>query len=91
MATPDPRAVHVRDAIAVMTAWLAEPDGGKLVGQTAMDIVDERSPGDPAVGLVGLVQGLTGLCGVMLARIEKQTGIPMERTLQDYGRNFADE
>jgi len=91
MPTPDPRAADLRDAIAVMTAWLGEPSGGSFVGKTAMEVVDARSPEDAAIGLTHLVKGLAGLCGILLARRQAEAGVAMEDTLQEYGRRFAEE
>ncbi len=86
MPTPDKEA-HVRDAIAVMTAWLAEPDGGPLVLDTIERTVEASS--DDAAGLLDLIGGLVSLCGFLLVRRENETGVRPAATLQEYGRRFA--
>lgn len=93
MPSPDPRMADVRDGIAVITAWLAmedDPDE-ELLNPTVARIVNDHDPDEPAVGLAHVVKGLVGFCAFLLARREKETGIRMQETLQEYGRDLADE
>lgn len=83
----------VRDGLAVMTAWPAmedDPDE-ELLNQTVASIVNDHDPDEPAVGLAHEVMGLVGFCAFLLARREKETGLRMRETLQEHGRDFADE
>ena len=91
MTTPDPRPAEVRDAIAVMTAWISEETDDNFVTETTIQMLDEQSVFEPNIGLVRLIGGLTGLCGFMLAGRERETGISMQDTLREYGRHFAEE
>ncbi len=52
------------------------PNGGSFVGETAIRVVDARSPDNATVGLTHLVKGLTGLCGFLLARREAEVVSP---------------
>jgi hypothetical protein len=85
--TEDPRNANVRAALAVMTAWAAEPGGGDLVSRTAVDIAFERD--DPEQGFRDLTIGLANLCGHLLVKREKDTGVPIDATLRELAIKYA--
>ena len=77
-----------RDAVAVMTAWAAEPESTALLGQTMLGIVDSgESTRDLA--WVNLAIGLTNLCGHLLVLRQKETGRPVGDTLRELALNYA--
>lgn len=83
------RNQYVRDAIALMTAWLDESHGGRFALETLEQILNDRSPHDHLVGLEDLVAGLIGLCGDLLSMREEETGITMAESLRELGQGRA--
>lgn len=81
----------VRDAIAVMTAWvgMADANSNAFAIDTVLHVAEDRYPGDPAAGYLHLVGGLGALCGLLLAQRQAEAGVSMEGTLRDFGQRWA--
>lgn len=78
-------------AIAVMTAAVDDPDGPKKL---AAQVVNEWSREDPDEGANRVVLGFVQLCTMLLAKIQVETGMSAEATLQETARimsNWSEE
>ena len=78
----NPKTENARRALAVMTAWLANPDGtaNGLVEQTMLDAIHQEE--DEIDRLLQLANGLVSVCGLVLGEIVKETGISEAETLR---------
>ena len=82
-------AQSVRDAIGVMTAWSARPDGPPdLLIETLRRHLDTRLPEQALAAAMELIMGMTSLCGMVLALNEDATGLDMEATLRELAIHY---
>lgn len=78
------REASAQGAVALMSAWLAAPDGPPtLLLTTLQRHIEEHPSGDRLNGAAELIMGLTNLCGSLLVLRELETGLPGHRTMQD--------
>ena len=83
-------AESVLNAIEVMSAWAAEPDGPPdLLMDCLGRHLDERPPDEALMAAAELIMGMTTLCGFVLAINEKATGFDMEITLRELALHYA--
>ena len=62
------RAQSMRNAIAVMTAWSAQPDGPPdLLVHCLRQQLDTQPPEQALAAAAELIMGMTSLCGMLLA------------------------
>jgi hypothetical protein len=83
----------MRDAIAVMTAWSAQPDGPPdLLIDCLCQHLDTHPPEQALAGAAELIMGMTSLClcGTLLALNEEATGLDMHTTLQELAIRYAE-
>jgi len=84
-------AQSVRDAIGLMTAWSAQPDGPPdLLIQTLCGHLDARPPAEARAAATELLMGMTTLCGILLALNEEATGLDMRATLREIALQYVD-
>ena len=77
-------AESIRDAIELMTAWSASPEGPSDVFKNVLSRhLDNRSPEEAASTSVELLMKMTTLCGVVLALRELEAGVSIEGTLRE--------
>ena len=77
-------AQSVRDAIEVMSAWLAQPDGPPdLLIECLRRHLAKRPPEKALAAATELIMGMTTLCGTVLAINEEATGIDVRATLRE--------
>jgi hypothetical protein len=77
-------AQSVRDAIEVMTAWSAGPDGQPdLLIDCLCRHLETRPPEQALAAATALIMGMTNLCGTVLALNEEATGLDMHATLRE--------
>jgi hypothetical protein len=85
------RAQSVRNAIEVMTAWSAQPDGPPdLLLDCLRRHLDARPPEQALVAATELIMGLTSLCGAVLALNEEATGMDVRATLRELALHYAE-
>jgi hypothetical protein len=85
-------AQSVRDAVAIMTAWAAQPDGPPdLLIECLRRHLDTRSPEEAVAAATELIMGMTTLCGTLLALNEEATGLDMDAILRGVALQYADE
>jgi len=84
-------ADSTQDAIELMTAWSARPDGPPdLLIDCLRRHIEE---GPPEIGLpaaVELIMGMTTLCGSLLVLLEEVSGISPQGTLRELALHYAD-
>lgn len=85
-------AQSVRDAIELMTAWSARPDGPPdLLIESLHTHLDNRPPERALVAATELIMGMTTLCGAVLALNEEATGLDMHATLRELALYYAED
>ena len=85
------RAQNMRDAIAVMTAWSAQPDGPPdLLMSCLRHQLDVQPPELALAAATELIMGMTNLCGMLLALNEEASGLDMEATLRELALHYVD-
>jgi hypothetical protein len=86
------RAQSVRDAIGVMTAWSAQPDGPP---DLLIDCLGHHLGGHPPeqalAAATELIMGMTSLCGTLLALNEEATGLDMYATLRELAIQYVED
>jgi hypothetical protein len=83
-------AEGVRDAVGLMTAWSAQPDGPPtLLIQFLGEHLDKHPPGLALEQATELLMGMTTLCGLLLALNEEATGLDMEVILREVALGYA--
>jgi hypothetical protein len=88
-ATP---AQSVRDAIGIMTAWSALPDGPPdVLIDTLRRHLDGRPPEQALAAATELIMGMTTLCGAVLALNEEATGLDMHATLRELALHYEED
>ena len=88
---PTTRAQSMRDAIAVMTAWSAQPDGPPdLLVDCLRQHLDTQTPEQALAAAAELIMGMTSLCGMLLALNEEATGLDMEATLRELAIRYVE-
>jgi hypothetical protein len=75
------RAADLSTAIRVMTAWADADTEPAFIAEQVSTIVYQESA-DEHKAMVGLISGLSNLCGLLLIEIERQTGDSPHQTLQ---------
>ena len=86
------RAQSMRNAIAVMTAWAAQPDGPPdLLIDCLCAHVDTYPPEQALAAATELIMGMTSLCGMLLALNEEATGLDMETTLRELAIRYVED
>jgi hypothetical protein len=84
------QAQNMRDAIAVMTAWSAQPDGPPdLLMSCLRQQLDKERPELALAAAAELIMGMTNLCGMLLALNEEATGIDVEATLRELALHYV--
>ena len=82
----------MRDAIAVMTAWSAQPDGPPdLLMSCLRQHLDTQPPEQALLAAAELIMGMTSLCGMLLALNEEATGLDMEATLRELAIRYVED
>ena len=86
------QAQNMRDAIAVMTAWAAQPDGPPdlLIDSLRLHL-DTQPPELALAAAAELIMGMTSLCGMLLALNEEATGLDMEATLRELAIRYVED
>jgi hypothetical protein len=85
-------AVAVRDAVGLMTAWSAQPDGPPdLLIEVLGGHVGSRPPESALVQATELIMGMITLCGELLALNELATGVDMDDILRVVALRYAEE
>ena len=83
---------NMQDAIGVMTAWAARPDGPPdLLVDCLRRHLDDRPPEEALVAATELIMGMTRLCGAVLTLNEEATGLNMETTLRALALHYAED
>jgi len=86
------RAQSMRNAIAVMTAWSAQPDGPPdLLIDCLRQHLDTQPPEQALAAAAELIMGMTSLCGTLLALNEEATGLDMETTLREVALLYVED
>ena len=86
------RAQSMRNAIAVMTAWSAQPDGPPdLLIDCLRQHLDTQPPEQALAAAAELIMGMTSLCGMLLALNEEATGLDIEATLRELAIRYAED
>ena len=86
------RAQSMRNAIAVMTAWSAQPDGPPdLLIDCLRQHLDTQPLEHALAAATELVMGMTSLCGMLLALNEEATGLDMEATLRELAIRYVED
>lgn len=76
------------EAIAVMTAWSEGGNSNDFAVDTLMDYIRDFGPDfDTAQRHMSI--GMLNLCGLVLMRMEAETGKPVGTILQDIARHYA--
>src|SRR5687768_16502518 len=84
------RAESNQAALALMTAWVASPDGPpSLLCDTLERHVEGHPSGDKLNGAAEIIMGLTHLCGFLLVLREVESGITGRQTLQEVALHFS--
>ena len=84
-------AQSVRDAIGVMTAWSARPDGPPdLLIETLRRHLNTRLPEQALAAAMELIMGMTSLCGAVLALNEVASGLDMGATLRELALRYVE-
>lgn len=79
-----------RAAVALVTAWLADPVGEpRFPTRTMIDLIGDLGQGDDVEGLVDLVVGATALSARLLERIEEETGVSVKQSLREVALDYA--
>ena len=87
---PTTQGQSVRDAIEVMCAWSAQPDGPPdLLVQCLSRHLDARRPDEALAAATELITGLTTLCGAVLALDEEATGVDTRVILRELALYYA--
>ena len=82
----------MRNAIAVMTAWSAQPDGPPdLLVDCLRQQLDTHPPEQALAAAAELIMGMTSLCGMLLALNEEATGLDMETTLRELAIRYVED
>ena len=85
-------AQSVRDAIRVMTAWSASPDGPPdLLIETLRRHLESRPPEQALAAAFELIMGMTTLCGTVLALNEVAGGLDMGATLRELALRYVED
>jgi hypothetical protein len=85
-------AEGVRDAVGLMTAWSAQPDGPpSLLIEVLGEHLDKRPPELALAEATELLMGMTALCGILLALNEEATDLDMEVILREVALRYAKE
>ena len=85
-------AEGVRDAVGLMTAWSAQPDGPPdLLIEVLGGHLGARPPVKALAEATELVMGLITLCGSLLALNELATGLDMHDILREVALRYAEE
>ena len=85
-------AQSVRDAIGVMAAWSASPDGPPdLLIETLRRHLDSRPPEQALAAAFELIMGMTTLCGTVLALNEVAGGLDMGATLRELALRYVED
>jgi hypothetical protein len=85
-------AQSVRDAIGVMTAWSAQPDGPPdLLIETLRSHLNARPPEQALAAATELIMGMTTLCGAVLALNEEATGLDMHAILRELALQYVED
>ena len=80
----------VRDAVGLMTAWSAQPDGPPdLLIEVLGRHLGSRPPAEALAGATELIMGMTTLSGTLLALNEEATGVDMDGILQEVALRYA--
>ena len=86
------RAQSIRDAIAVMTAWAAQPDGPPdLLIDCLCAHVDRYPPEQALAAATELIMGMTSLCGTLLALNEEATGLDTHAILRELALQYVED
>jgi len=89
---PPTRAQSVRDAIELMTAWAAHPDGQHdLLVATLRRHLEGRTPVQALAAATQLIMGMTSLCGTLLALNEEATGLDGLTILRTIALQYAED
>jgi hypothetical protein len=81
---------RTRDAIELMTAWAARPDGPPdLLLDCIRRQIDERPESERSAAAVELIMGMTHLCGTLLVLIEGDFGPDPRETLRQLAAHYA--
>jgi hypothetical protein len=82
----------MRNAIAVMTAWSAQPDGPPdLLIDCLSQHLDTEPPEQALAAAAELIMGMTSLCGMLLALNEQATGLDMHATLRELAIRYVQD
>jgi hypothetical protein len=85
-------AQGVRDAVGLMTAWTAQPDGPPdLLIEVLGGHLGSRPPVLALAEATELIMGMTTLCGALLALNEFETGVDMQVILREIALQYARE
>ncbi|MFG1915574.1 hypothetical protein [Micromonospora sp. NPDC048898] len=79
------RVAATQDAVAVVTAWLAQRQGDDLYHQQVDQVIEEHGE----LGTLRLATGLTNLCGFLVYRLARLQGQDPEEVLRDVARRIA--
>ena len=86
------RAQSMRNAIAVMTAWSAQPDGPPdLLIDCLRQHLDTQPPEHALAAAAELIMGMSSLCGLLLALNEEATGLDMEVILRELAIRYVED
>ena len=86
------QAVSARDAVGLMTAWAACPDGPpELLLDYLGQHLDESPHEFKLAAAVELVMGMTNLCGALLVLREHELGVLPQGTLSELALHYVEE
>ena len=86
------QCVSARDAVGLMTAWAARPDGPPdLLVDYLRHYLDESPPEFKLAAAVELVMGMTNLCGALLVLREHESGFLPQGTLSELALHYAED
>ena len=86
------QAQSMRNAIAVMTAWSAQPDGPPdMLIDCLRQQLDTQPPEQALAAAAELIMGMTSLCGLVLSLNEEATGLDMEATLRQLAIRYVED
>jgi hypothetical protein len=84
-------AQSVRDAVGLMAAWSAQPDGPPdLFIEFLGENFDSR-PVEALAEATELIMGMATLCGALLALNEEATGLDMHVILREVALRYAED